>query len=264
MTLLKTSFALWLGFIVPAWGHEFWIEPFAYALTPETKIEANLRVGSDFVGPDYIFIPKGYDFTKFVTPSGINDIEFTGQDNPSLSFDAVETGLHTIVLISKSSKLKHDDFAAFSAFAETVGRESEAAAARRDGPIREAYFRYAKALIAVGGGAGQDRAYGAIYEWVSLDNPYTTPDGPLKFQLFFNGKPAADEPVQVFARNQDVGGEVPPVHLRTNADGVLMLPDNVRGEIMLNSVKLLPADSDHLDWISYWASVTFARPVLPQ
>ncbi len=261
MKLLRTSLALWLGFIAPAWAHEFWIEPFAYTLSPGSKIEANLRVGEDFIGPDYIFIPKGYDLAKFTSPEGTNDIEFTGQDNPSLSFDAGGAGLHTIVLISKSSTVKYDDFADFNAFAEKVGRSSDVASSRRDGPLQEAYFRHAKALVGVGDGAGQDRAYGGIYEWVSLDNPYTKTEGQLKFQLLFNGKPAADEPVQIFARDLKAKGEAPPSHLRTDADGVLVLPESISGEIMLNSVKLLPAESENLDWISYWASITFARSV---
>lgn len=261
MTVFRTAFALWLGIMTPAWGHEFWIEPSDYTLNPNANVDANLLVGSDFVGLDYIFIPDGYFLAKFVAPNGERDIVFTGQEKPSLSLKTTESGLHAIVLVSKSSKLKHDDFAAFSAFAETVGRSADISAARQDGPVREAYFRYAKTLVSVGEGAGQDNAYGAIYEWVAIDNPYTTADGPLRFQLLFDGKPAADQPVQLFARDLGNKGEVQPMHLSTNGEGVLLLPENVRGEIMLNSVKLLAVQSENLDWVSHWASITFARGV---
>lgn len=259
MALLRNVFALWLGLTAPAFGHEFWIEPRAYSIPQDTDIEADLLVGTNFVGQDYVFIPRGYELAKFVRPGGTSDLEFTGQDNPALSLATAGAGLHSIVLISKSSTLTHDDFAAFSAFAQEVGRSSEIASARREGPIREAYFRYAKALIGVGNGTGADRAHGAVYEWIALDNPYTTADGPLKFQLRLNGEPAPDEPVQVFARDPISKGDAEPVHFRTDAEGVFSLPERFGGEIMLNSVKLLQVRDEEMDWVSYWASITFAR-----
>lgn len=255
----KTACVLWLGLISPAWGHEFWIEPFVYQVGPNQDINANLLVGENFVGPDYIFIPKGYETAKFVSPAGAVDIEFTGQEDPSLTFQTTEQGLHAIVLISNSNSAKHEDFAAFSAFAETVGRSAEVASSQADGPVNEAYFRYAKALVAVGDGAGTDRAYGAVYEWVAIDNPYDQSAKDLKFRLLFNGNPAANEPVQVVSRPDGAKGAGELIHVQTDADGLFLLPESIEGEIMLNSVKLLPAQSEDLDWISYWASLTFSR-----
>lgn len=259
MIPVKTSFTLLLGFMSPAWGHEFWIEPRAYTLPVTSPVEADLMVGSEFLGLDYIFIPKGYVTARFASPSAQTDLEFTGQDNPSLSLATDEPGLHAVVLISRPSSLKHDDYAAFLEFAETVGRGPDIVSARRDGPIQESYFRYAKALVGVGDSKGRDAAFGAIYEWVALDNPYTATEGPVEFKLLFEGNAAADEPVQIFARDPAVKSKTLPIHLKTNADGVLELPNTIRGEIMLNSVKLLPVQNEGRDWVSYWASITFAR-----
>jgi len=45
----------------------------------------------------------------------------------------------------------------------------------------------------------------------------------------------------------------------TDANGILTLSDDIRGEIMINSVKLLPVKHNDFDWVSYWASLTFER-----
>ncbi|TYB83767.1 DUF4198 domain-containing protein [Oceaniovalibus sp. ACAM 378] len=259
MFRLRTMVACLIAMASPAISHEFWIQPKAYTLEPGSPLEADIRIGANFVGPDYIFIPNGYDLAVFASASEVQTLEFTGRDKPSFTLLPIGTGLHTIALISNGNMLTHTDVAAFRKFAEEVGRLDETATARADGPIKEAYFRFAKTLVNVGDAAGADRAFGAIYEWVALDDPYGISPGPIRFQLFYNQEPAPDQPVQMF--NRDVGSpsEAPPVHLTTDADGVLTLPKDTVGEIMLNSVKLLPADRADLDWVSYWASVTFAR-----
>ncbi len=254
------ALAIWCGIAGPALAHEFWIEPLVYELVADAPVEAELRVGTHFVGPNYMFIPQGYVSAKFVGPQGSRDLEFTGEDSPALTLSPLGRGLHAIVLDSAAQSLIHDDFAAFAKFAKEVGRSDEAAAAERTGAIRESYFRHAKSLIRVGAGSGQDEAHGLTYEWIGLDNPYDAPAGPIRFQLRFNGAPAADQPVQVFARDQGSDSAAEPVALRTDIDGVLTLPETTRGEIMLNSVKLLPAPvGSAADWISHWASITFAR-----
>ena len=259
MTLYGKSFAIWLLASHSALAHEFWIEPRAYTFESKSTIEADLFVGSEFVGQDYIFIPKGYSSARFSRNGVETALEFTGQDNPSLSLQSGENGLHAIVLVSNASTLKHDTLADFREFAETVGRGAEVFGTSPDQPIREAYFRYAKTLVGVGDKKGQDHAYGAVYEWVALDNPYVTLEGPLRFQLLLNGEANANQPVQVFARDAASGAETEPLHMATDADGILALPDDIRGEIMINSVKLLPVKHENFDWVSYWASLTFAR-----
>lgn len=253
------SFAISVTLSSPALAHEFWIEPRAYTYAAQSTIEADLFVGSEFVGQDYIFIPKGYRSARFSKNGSETELTFTGQDDPSLSLPSAENGLHAIVLISNANKLKHDDLAAFREFAETVGRGSEVFGSRPDEPVREAYFRYAKTLVAVGDKSGQDYAYGAVYEWVALDNPYVTLEGPVRFQLLLNGDAIADQPVQIFARDEASTAKTDPIHMTTDANGILALPDEIRGEIMLNSVKLLPVQHADFDWVSYWASITFAR-----
>ena len=259
MSLYTKSFTIWLLATHSALAHEFWIEPRAYTLPSQATIEADLLVGSEFVGQDYIFIPKGYSSALFSRGDVETELAFTGQDNPSLSLQSGENGLHTIVLVSNASTLKHDTLADFREFAETVGRGAEVFSTRPGQPIREAYFRYAKTLVGVGDKRGQDRAYGAIYEWVALDNPYVTLDGPVRFQLLLNGEANANQPVQVFARPVGSEAETGPQHMMTDANGILTLSDDIRGEIMINSVKLLPVKHNDFDWVSYWASLTFER-----
>ncbi len=65
MSLYTKSFTIWLLATHSALAHEFWIEPRTYTFPSQATIEADLLVGSEFVGQDYIFIPKGYSSALF-------------------------------------------------------------------------------------------------------------------------------------------------------------------------------------------------------
>ena len=65
----------------------------------------------------------------------------------------------------------------------------------------ESYRRFAKSLIAVGSGVGQDRPVGLEIEIVALSNPYADDlSEGMAVQVLLNAAPRAYVQVEVFSR----------------------------------------------------------------
>lgn len=254
-------------------AHEFWIEPLSYSLTEGASVEANIRVGQFFEGPQYPFIPNGYFKAYYRAGEERERLPFTGADNPALSLPALEPGLHVIVLQSEFRMLKHKDGAIFLDYLGGISqvrlRDEHADLRNQSEPVTETYARNAKTLVSIGGPYGTDVPSGLPLEWVALDNPYDVPPGsPVRFQLLDKGVPAAEAPVQVFARPIDGPSRTEPVTFVTDAEGKFTLPEHFSGEIMINSVKVSKVSpgggaNTGVDWISQWSSITFARSAPP-
>ena len=50
-------------FTLAASAHEFWISPNSYMVSPDQQVEANIRVGQNFKGGAYSFVPA--QFVRF-------------------------------------------------------------------------------------------------------------------------------------------------------------------------------------------------------
>ena len=130
--------------------------------------------------------------------------------------------------------------------------------------VTEVYSRYSKALVAVGGGAGQDRAVGLTVEFVALANPYTDAlNGALPVRVLYNGAPQDDGQVEVFDKAPD--GTVVVTQLRTDRAGEVRVPVTPGHSYLLDHVVLRLPDpatdkADRAMWESLWASMTFAVP----
>jgi hypothetical protein len=129
--------------------------------------------------------------------------------------------------------------------------------------FRETYRRHAKSLIAVGSGAGADRAVGLAIEIVALANPYTDDlSAGLPVLVLLDGEPRRDVQVELFETALD--GTVTITLHRTDADGRAVLPVRPGMEVLVDSVVLrrLPNDDPAAGpvWHSDWASLTFRTP----
>lgn len=125
----------------------------------------------------------------------------------------------------------------------------------------ETYRRYAKSLVAVGNGAGQDKRVGFAIEIVALDNPYTTRSATLPVQVWYNGAPRTDAQVEVF--EDSPSGKVTVTYLRTDQNGIAQVPVRKGHVYMIDNVALEEKDgsSDQGEvWHSKWANLTFAVP----
>lgn len=246
-------------------AHEYWIAPLDYRIGPGAPIEAEIRVGERFAGLAYPFVPEAYPLARLRRGGDSAPLRTTWGRTPAIAQPALGEGVNRLVVGSEESSLSYDDLSEFEAFLAFAGQPGLADRHRERGlpdAVTEVYQRHAKALVFVQGrGAGRggpvDAPEGLRHEWVALDDPYSAEPGrPLRFRLLFEGAPAARFPVQILSRR---AGEVRQTAAETDAQGILVLPESSRGEILLNAVRILP-ESDAPEgphWRSLWTSMTF-------
>jgi hypothetical protein len=252
----------------PAFAHEFWIDAHRYRVSEGEAIVADLRVGEGFEGIEVAFLPAG--FRRFGIVQGGTETPVEGRmgDRPALGQSAPGEGLAVVVHVTTDSLLTYQDFATFESFV----RHKDAAwvldahttrGLPADG-VREGYSRHAKALIAVGAGAGADRALGLETEIVAEANPYTDDlSAGMPVRLLYKSAPRARAQVEVFERSPD--GAIAVSTVRTNPSGRATVPVRPGHVYMLDAVVIREpegplAERPGVMWESLWANLTFAVP----
>jgi uncharacterized GH25 family protein len=248
-------------------AHEFWLSPDDYVVAPEDVMAVRLRVGQEMKGLALSFLPQGIARFEVVQGDTIRAVDGRMGDNPALQMTAGTDGLAIIVHETTDSILTYDDFAVFQRFvAHKDFRTALADHAARGLPeagFRETYRRHAKSLVAVGSGAGADRAIGLKIEIVALANPYTDDlAAGLPVQVLLDGAPRADTQVEVFETAPDASVQI--TRYRTDAEGKVTVPVQPGREYLVDNVDLraLPNDDPAAGpvWHSDWASLTFRTP----
>lgn len=247
---------------LPARAHEFWIEPVSYRVAPGETIEAQTFNGEDFAGIEYGYSKAGYQQSGILAEAEARPILGENGDKPAIRTLPAGDGLNVLFHASAVSTLTYPTLTKFESFlkGKRLGRALEQHKARSlpEEDIREAYFRFVKALVAVGDGAGSDRLIGMPYELVALDNPYTD-GGDVRFRVYLNKQPVADGvPVFVFHKT---GETVEKIKLTTDAAGDVTVP-RMPGEFMVNAVHITEpseklAQSTRADWVTLWAALTY-------
>ncbi|MBF9050955.1 DUF4198 domain-containing protein [Roseobacter sp. HKCCD9010] len=263
--LLALTLALTLG-VSKTQAHEFWIEPEGFQIAPDDNITAYLRVGQEFSGVTISYLPR--NFTRFDVMQGdiLTNVEGRLGDNPALDMGGFNDGLAIIVHETTANRLTYDEWDSFLRFAAhkdfgDVEARHDARGLPREG-FRESYIRYAKSLVAIGDGAGQDRQVGLATEIVALANPYTDDvSAGLPVQVLLDGAPRVNAQVELFDRAPDGTVEITLHH--TDEAGIAVLPVTAGHEYLADAVVLEPLDaptpSDPV-WLSRWASLTFSVP----
>lgn len=247
----------------PVLGHEFWIEPRDFTVAPEAAIEADIRVGQNFKGDAFPYIPSRFAAFKRHDREGESDVDGTTGDLPALTLEARAEGLTIFTYVSVAERIRFQDWEKFSFYLDYEGLEAIPArhAARglaRD-DIRELYTRCAKTLVSVGDASDeQDRATGMRLELVAGQNPMTlVPGDAISFTLLWEGAPLKDTQVALFQRGKE-GGDATRVVTRSDANGVARFTLPARGPYLASAVHMIEAPADrNADWESYWASLTF-------
>lgn len=251
---------------LPSAAHEFWIDPIDYFVAPEETIVANLRVGQRFEGSAMSYIPRNFSRFEVAQGSGVMPVQGRLGDRPALNRSAGDDGLAVVLYETTDTVLTYDDWAVFERFtthkdfAEVMERH-RARGLPQTG-FREVYTRHAKSLIAVGAGAGRDRAFGLRTEFVALANPYTDDvTGGLPMRLYFEGAPRVDVQVELWDREPD--GTVSVTVHRTDYRGDVLLPVQPGHIYMADAVTMIetqPEEPRNAVWHSLWASLSFAVP----
>jgi uncharacterized GH25 family protein len=257
--LLWAFCALWAA---AAQAHNFWIEPSTFTPAPGQRIAVRLKVGQELQGDP---VPRDPSLIKrflAVGPAGEVPVPGVANTEPAGFIAFPAPGLTTIVYDSSRFPVALDG-AKFEAYLKEEGLEKISALRVRQAksalPAREVFSRCAKALLAVGNGAGPgfDRVAGQRLELVAEKNPYTLAGGgELPVQLLYEGKPLAGALVMALQR-----GRPDKLTARTDAKGRVTLKLDRPGFWLIKAVQMIPASSDAgADWESFWASLTFAIP----
>lgn len=250
---------------LPLHAHEFWIAPETYVVQPNTPIRAHLRVGEGFEGATQSYFPR--QFARFDVTLGDETRAVEGRigDIPALDMVLSGEGLAVIAHETRGHSLRYRERALFERFVshkELNGTlERHAARGLPELEFREAYTRYAKSLVAIGAGKGEDRALGLHHEFVALTNPYHIgADGAFAAQLLYEGAPRAGALVEVFMRAPN--GDVTVTQHRTDEAGIVHLTLVPAFEYLLDAVVMEDTGNDDPGagpvWHSAWAALTFA------
>jgi uncharacterized GH25 family protein len=243
-------------------AHEFWIDPVAYAPKPGASVPIVFRIGSDFEGGTYPFVRELSERFSIVDRTGEHAITTLDGDDPAAEIEFKQAGLAIVIHQRKSEQVEFDIFEKFETSLRYEGLERfvdlHLSSGRPKVGIRDSYSRFAKSLIAVGDGDGDDRAVGLPFELIAEKNPYKVGAAAmLPVRVLHVGAPIADILVKCFNRNDPQS----PRTARTDKDGRVAFDVSGSGEYLISAVHMTPPPpTENADWSSLWASLTFARP----
>lgn len=254
---------------VPAFGHEVWIEPLEWQVLPRDEIQADIFNGENFAGFALIWDEKAIERAEFWNEEQAREIKGRLGDRPALATEKQQEGLVTLLYQSIYRTVDYDSFDKFASFINEKGHapvlEQHAERRLSRTAIKEAYARFAKSLVQVGTGDGEDGFRGMEFELVALVNPYLDSDADeMTVGLYYQGELLPDNRVTVFARASD--GSVSSTVFHTDQNGEASFPVVPGTEYLVDSVMLreparaLVVETRGAVWESLWASLTFNVP----
>ncbi len=252
----------------PVAAHEFWIEPLAYQVAPEGRLEANIVNGQEFAGAKLAYLPQR--FVNFVLFSGTETDQVEGRpgDLPALQQDPVAEGLNIAAYQANNATVDYANWEKFQKFVDhkdfgDVLSQHEARGISVDG-FKEVYSRHSKTLFGVGNSEGSDRRVGLETEIVALTNPYTDDlSAGFQVQVYYRNDLRPNTQVEVFekAANSTVTISL----YRTNDEGIAVFPVRPGYRYMVDAVVLRAPSTALMEtsgavWETLWANLTFAVP----
>lgn len=248
-----------------ALAHEFWIEPLDFRLERGGSVVANLKVGENMKGDIFPYLPQRFVEFSISGPQGERSVKEPLGAVPAANERALGSGLHILAYHSTPSRVSYESFEKFETFLQEENLEGIVEAHRRrglpDAGFTEAFTRYAKALVQVGDGAGQDAAIGMPFELVAETNPYADKvKNRLTVRLLWQGQGMADTQIKVFRQTEP--GEVDVSKVTTDAEGRATVASEEGGIFLLSAVHMVEpsrevAQNTRAVWQSLWASLTF-------
>ncbi len=261
--------ALLLGLLAgPVSGHEFWLEPLAYQVSPNARLAANIVNGQDFEGVILPYLTQR--FVHFKAFSGGKSIDVAGRagDTPALDTQAINEGLNVIAYQARYSIVSYETWEKFASFAthkdlgDLLPRHLERGLPTED--FKELYARYSKTLIGVGNSEGSDRRIGLETEIVALTNPYTDDlSSGVKVQLFYKADARANSQIEIFEKSPS--DSVTSFYLRTDGNGIATIPVKSGHSYMADAVVLREPSQNNASatgavYETLWANLTFQAP----
>ena len=247
-------------------AHEFWLSPQSYEVAVGEPVLADIRVGQKFDASAFAYIDFNIVRFDLIQNGVITPVKGRMGDMPALQMAAPGDGLVTIVHEAAPSLLTWAEWEKFESFVthkDLSGTlEAHAAMGLPKTGFKETYRRFAKSLVKVGTGVGQDVEAGLLTEIVALANPFTDDlSGGMPVRLLYQGQPRRDAQIEIFAKAAD--GTVTVTTTRTDGEGKALIPVSPGVEYMLDAVVMLPineAREGEPVFESLWANLTFRVP----
>ncbi len=241
-------------------AHEFWLQPEVYDAQAGLAVPVQIKSGEGFEGIQYPWIPARV--AEAGTTSQL-DILRTSPKLPAIQLTAAANGLTTLHYRSNPTELEYSSYKDFTDFLQEDGLQWVDARHRArklpDTGWKEAFTRYAKTLIKVGVGEGQDKPGLMPYEWIAVSNPYTTKSREYTLQLLAAGQPVIGAQVTWFTRGHEDIGEMERSLAVTDATGSVQIPAIENTEYLVSSVIMTEHNSQTMPWQSHWVSITFKK-----
>lgn len=246
-------------------AHDFWLEPQEYQISGDDIMLVDIRNGENFTGRILPFSSSAFKRFLVVGKNGTHSVVSAQGDRPAMRQAPLDSNLQVISYESRPSTLVHQTFEDFAKFTREEGIDwvlkGYSDSASNQGPIKERFMRFAKALVSVDSNGGSDELTGMELELVATDDPYQKHDFErISVQLLYRQQPLQGIPVTVHQRRVD-GSNIKHT-LLTDEQGKVLVPQESGSVYLVNAVHIrkpgaLQRFLTHTDWETLWASLTF-------
>jgi len=259
---LTCLFCLFPNFLT---AHEFWLQPIDFQLDNEQILMANVKIGTDLSGDKHVYLPDHIQSFDLTINDKTKPIESSFAAQPPVNQRVFGDSLGILSATSTVKVVNYTEADVFLRFLENEGLKGVHAKHQERGlpgsGFDEAYRRYAKSLIKIGNGKGQDQDLGLRFEWIIENNPYTTDKEHIVARLEWQGKALANTQASVFRKADDV---VSRQLFQTDQAGKIRIPRE-SGLFLINAVHMTEPLPETLNipkaknsvWESHWASITY-------
>lgn len=260
------TIVLFLALNSMAHAHEFWIAPEKHHVEKGMAVKAHLRNGQYFAGASLSYLPRNFRSFERIFGDDVTAITGTIGDRPAVRFNAQREGLHILAQDKRESDLTYRIWDKFLAFVEREGLvgtiERHKAMGWPQDVFKEAYTRYAKALVVVGDDQNmRDKALGQRLEIIVDGAPWKAETQSVTVQVLWEGKPFAGRLLSVFRETGPEGENREVIYL--DDQGRAEIKRGQGGKMLIGSVQMIEASPEIKEasngalWHSLWASTTF-------
>lgn len=260
------SFAAVFALSTAAQAHDFWLEPERFSADLSQPVDIRFKIGhAGAHEPWNLRLDKIVDLRDCLNGACASVADIVPDDAEKRGRARVTpkaSGTHVLALETRRS-FSELEAGAFNDYAKKEGLtailDHRAAQNSSHKPGRELYSRRAKALVRVGGVAGDVSApVGHALEIVPLANPYALrPGQALPVRVLFNGAPLQGATIDF----DDLSDALDPLQSAiTDSDGRAAFSIEGKGPFKLMTIWGEPlVDDPRADYETIFASLTFDR-----
>lgn len=252
-------------------AHDLFLKLADYLVRPNAEVRVVALNGTFTTSENSIARPRVADIAV-VGPAGRQHLDTTALSAAGprtvIRFRTGAPGTYVAGLSIRPSEITLTG-PQFNGYLEEEGISGVLEARRSAGelakPAKERYAKHVKVIFQAGPTRSNDWSsmLGYPVEIVPLQNPYALRRGDtLRVQLLVNGAKAAGQEAIAGGRTT-AGARHREQHLRSGDDGVIPIALSSTGTWYVKFINMTRATEPGLDYLSQWATLTFAVPPAP-